>query len=515
MAPLIQRECLTCHIEGGIGPFLLDDYDAVSDAADLVVDAVMVGYMPPWMPDRECREFAHQRGLSVAEREVIRRWRDGGLLRGDPADSPDPPEPPPALETTDIARMVEPYTPSAERPDDYRCFLMDLEFPTQKFMTGRSVVPGANSLVHHVLSYAITPAQVAAVEAADAADPGPGYTCFGGPIPEDENNTASLGLIGLGGWVPGALPFLERDGRAVWIPAGSRIVMQVHYNLLSNDPEPDSTEMHLQLTDEEPDFLATSFPTAILELDIPAGAPSAMHRQVFRNYTNAPMNLTAFTPHMHMLGRTIGLQMVPPIGEAGEPTCLVDVPDWNFNWQQSYAVREDDPIELAPGAGLELTCVYDNSASHQPVVNGEQLEPRDVTWGEGSLDEMCLLYVQHEVPWTGPIRGGCEVANDCLDSCATNDTECLFACENVGGGCRACVLRSTLGCARDACLSTYVPAATCLPSCINSYALLGGTFDRCMQAECPTAWAAVQSCVAGIVDAGTCDEQLTGCGLTR
>jgi len=452
----------------------------------------------------------------MAERDVFRRWLDGGLRQGDPADAPTPPTPPPTLETTDIARMAEPYMPDATAPDDYRCFVLDLEFPTDQFMTGRAVIPGAAEIVHHVLSYAVSPDQLAIVEAADAADDGPGYRCFGGPLPqESEDSGNTLGLINLGGWVPGSLPALARPGRAAWIPAGSRIVMQVHYNLLSTDPEPDSTEMHLQLTDVEPEFLVRSFPTAILDLDIRAGVPAAMHRQVFRNYTTEPMQLTGFTPHMHMLGSEIRAQQVPAFGTDGPNACLIDIPNWRFNWQQGYGVREDAPVTLEPGAGIELTCIYDNSTFNQPVVNGEQLEPRNVTWGEGSLDEMCLMYVQHEVPWTGPLSGGCDAANECLASCATTDIECLYACENIAGGCRACLLQGTLGCAQEACFATYVPAGTCMQSCIGSYSMLGGSFERCMETECPAEWPAVRDCVSGFVDAGTCDAELTACGLVR
>jgi len=45
---------------------------------------------------------------------------------------------------------------------------------------------------------------------------------------------------------------------------------------------------------------------------------------------------------------------------------------------------------------LRLTCRYDNSPDNQPIVNGEQVAPRDVRWGEGTLDEMCLLYMTVE-----------------------------------------------------------------------------------------------------------------------
>ncbi|MCB9597496.1 MAG: hypothetical protein H6719_32545 [Sandaracinaceae bacterium] len=518
VAPLIARECLGCHVEGGIGPFPLDSYPAVVENAEYVVPAVMTGYMPPWMPDPACREFEHQRGLAPAERAVFERWVDEGMVEGDPADQPPLPPAPPTFTATHVAHMTEPYLPDATLPDDYRCFLLDHTFEGDSFLTGRNVVPGAGSLVHHVLVYAVPPDMVAAIEAEDARVDGPGYTCFGGPVPTAADaEGGSLGLVGLGGWVPGALPAIAREGRGTYVPAGSRLVMQVHYNLLTNDPELDSTEVHMQITTDPPEFGVTTFPTAIRDLNIRAGVAENRHRRVFRNYRSEAMQLTALTPHMHLLGTEISMNRVPAFDASGDPECLVDVPHWDFNWQQTYVFREDDPVTLAPGEGLELRCVYDNSDSNQPVINGEPVESRDVTWGEGTLDEMCLLYVSHETPWTGPpTESGCGAVDACMASCTTDDAQCLLACEGLDVTCRICNLEATAGCARDTCLARYAPNATCFDSCILSYVLLGGSFDRCMETECPTgAWAPARDCIAGVLEAGTCDSQLTACGIAR
>jgi hypothetical protein len=473
--------------------------------------------MPPWMPDPSCRSFEHQRGLSADERAIFGRWMAGGMLEGSIDDLPPAPPQPPRFEATHVARMTEPYTPDPARPDDYRCFLLDFEIERDLFLSGRNVVPGAASLVHHVLAYGVSEELVAQVEAADAADPGPGYTCFGGPLSGEGGSggadASAIALIGLGGWVPGQLPFLEAPGRAVYLPARSRIVIQVHYNLLEHDPAPDETEYQMMLTETPPEYVVSTAPLAILDLDIRAGDPDARYSRVFRNYRSDAMHVTGMTPHMHLLGKQLRAEVVP--GAGSERACLVDIPRWDFNWQQSYGLRSDDAVVLETGDGIELTCVYDNSPSNQPIINGEQVEPRNVTWGEGTLDEMCLMYIQHESPWTGPPPTGCEAAAECLASCETNDASCLLACEGLGGGCRTCLLQGTLGCARDTCLTAYAGAATCIQSCILSYVLLGGSFERCMETECSRAYPAVAECIAGVVDAGTCDARLAECGIVR
>jgi len=516
VAPLIARECLSCHVEGGIGPFELDSYAEVERHGEVVAEAVMIGYMPPWLPDRECRQYAHERGLSTEEREVFDHWVAGGMPEGDPADAPPPPvDETPVLEATHVARMAEPYMPDASVPDDYRCFILDHVFEADSFLVGRNVIPGQSALVHHVLTYAVPPDAFGEIEAADAADDGPGYTCFGGPVPDagGEGNGGSLSLIGMGGWVPGAVPVIAREGQGVYIPAGSRVVMQVHYNLLASEPAPDSTELHMAITTEEPEHLVTTFPTAILDLNIRAGAPETVHTSTFRNWRSEPMTIVGFTPHMHLLGTRIALERVPA-GGSDPDACLIDVPRWDFNWQQSYGVREGEEITLMPGEGLRLTCEYDNSVSNQPVVNGEQVEPRDVEWGEGTLDEMCLLYVAEQTEWTGePPPLGCEAADDCLAACEATDAECLLSCEGLAAGCRICTMESTLGCARDTCLGAYAPAASCFDTCLTSWAIMGGSFVSCMRADCDAAWPGIAECVQGVIDAGTCDAQMTECGL--
>lgn len=64
----------------------------------------------------------------------------------------------------------------------------------------------------------------------------------------------------------------------------------------------------------------------------------------------------------------------------GSTDCLVNIPSWNFHWQQFYFYSEpymaDDTVRLR--------CQFDNSQANQPVINGVQQTPRTVHWGEGT-----------------------------------------------------------------------------------------------------------------------------------
>jgi hypothetical protein len=67
---------------------------------------------------------------------------------------------------------------------------------------------------------------------------------------------------------------------------------------------------------------------------------------------------------------------------------LLDVQNWDFGWQRTYMLRK--PVTLNPGEKLALRCQWDNSPENQPIIEGIRIIPRDVRWGEGTFDEMCL-----------------------------------------------------------------------------------------------------------------------------
>jgi hypothetical protein len=72
----------------------------------------------------------------------------------------------------------------------------------------------------------------------------------------------------------------------------------------------------------------------------------------------------------------------------GSNDCLLRIPKWDFRWQGSFA--RATPTTVQPGDQLSLECHWDNGAANQPVVDGRQVPSEDLSWGEGTEDEMCL-----------------------------------------------------------------------------------------------------------------------------
>ena len=78
-----------------------------------------------------------------------------------------------------------------------------------------------------------------------------------------------------------------------------------------------------------------------------------------------PGLLWAAFPHMHQIGSSIRVDLVRA---DGSKSCVINVPKWDFHWQGSYQFTQ--PIKVNAGDRLQTTCVWDNSAAHQPVVDG-------------------------------------------------------------------------------------------------------------------------------------------------
>ncbi len=373
--PILDAKCVNCHAEGGIGPFRLDSYEAVAEHATAVKAAVVAGTMPPWMPGDDCNEYLDDRSLDEAQIDVLARWVDAGAPSGEPAD-----EGPPlvlgdsrALSRVDLELGLDaPYEMRVE-PDDYRCFVIDWPGTETSYVTGFGAAPGNAAVVHHVIAFLATPSQVDAALALDAAEEGPGYTCYGGP-----------GFNGewIGAWAPGGEGLDMPEGTGIRIEPGSKVVMQVHYNSLTAGKQPDQTRLRFKV-DAEVSSVARLQPWANPQwlqgdtMAIPPASDGVEHSWA-QDPTlffsgGKPIRIHSSLLHMHQLGKTARLSIEHA---DGSETCLLDIPRWDFHWQGSYALIE--PARLAPGDRLRVRCTWDNPTTEL------------VTWGEGTTDEMCL-----------------------------------------------------------------------------------------------------------------------------
>jgi hypothetical protein len=406
--PIVRTKCANCHREGEVAPFPLETYEDFLLYGPAAVWAIEQDVMPPWSPDPGCNSYADPLSLTPEHKDLLLTYLASELPEGDPADAPPEAPPRPELVPDVVLEMPESYSPDASGPDDYRCFLIPLsaDVTEDRFITGFEVYPGERAIVHHVIAYQIDPGNEGDYVDLDAADPSAGYTCFGGPGKTDGS------ARWLGAWVPGVAPFFAPEGVGQRILPGSTIVFQVHYNTVGNAGLSDRSSIGLRLepTVERPAVLMPFSDFAWLASNgsmlIPAGDPDATHEATMDR--THPIFLNGVLPglgaqpedeltiwsaglHMHLFGKR-GRLAIRDEGGADEQ-CMLDVPEWDFDWQSSYTFEQ--PMSWTAGQELHLQCWWDNSAENQPIVDGQQIEPADLDWGEGTLDEMCLgiMYV--------------------------------------------------------------------------------------------------------------------------
>jgi mono/diheme cytochrome c family protein len=381
VARILNDRCVSCHRQGGAGPFALTDYaQAKSWAAD-VVSLTASGQMPPWKPVAGHGEFQNDRRMTEAEKKTLATWLAANCPQGDARDLP--PAPAFASEwlrgTPDlILQPSEVYTLGASGKDEYRCFVLPTSFSEDKYISAFEILPGNRKVVHHVLSFIDT---TGASEKLDAKDPSPGYTTaagFPGFVPQG----------GLGGWAPGNTGRPLPDGTARVLPKGARIVMQVHYHR-SGKTEQDQTRLGLYFSRVPVERAA--FDIMVVPLRARLGGlrinPGNNNYECKASLTLADDYLFySTTPHMHLLGKDMKVTATLPDGTV-KP--LIYVNDWDFNWQESYRYKE--PLALPKGTKLDMVAHFDNSAANP---NNPSDPPRLVTWGEQTNDEMCIAFFE-------------------------------------------------------------------------------------------------------------------------
>lgn len=371
VGPLVQAQCASCHSDGNIGPFPLQTYEDMVAFHGAARTAVESRRMPPWHVDEsgDCNTFRDSRRLSGVQIQTIGRWIDQGMALGDPELAPPPPSTGPQLaQVNGTADPGVSYAPKADLDDDYRCFVVDPGAADDSFLTGYEVKPGEPSVVHHVILYSLdTATDEAIAESLDGGEgaPGDGYTCFGG-----SGVSTSRPLVV---WAPGTGPTLYPEGTGLRMYGGRKAVMQVHYSLAAGS-KPDRTTIDLQWSGSV-DKEATITSTYDLDLNLTPGQESAKEGStVALPPYLAPVRIHGVYPHMHKLGRSLRVDL----GELAGNSCLIDVPSYQFDWQQFYFY--DEPVVLEPGPSvLTIECTYDTRGTEQPV-----------HWGEGTSDEMCI-----------------------------------------------------------------------------------------------------------------------------
>jgi peroxiredoxin len=355
IARIFQSRCVECHRPGEIGPFSLTSYAEALGWGETIREVVNEGRMPPWFADPQHGKFINDARMTTEEKEQIVRWVDDGCPEGDPQDLPEPRQfvegwniPQPQLV---LPMAKKPFKVPAEGVVDYQHFTIDPKFTEDKWMIASEARPGNRSVVHHILVFLQSP---------------------GGEV---ELLKGSL----LAAYAPGSPPRQADKGIAKLIPAGSKIIMQMHYTP-NGKPTEDLSTLGLIFCDASEVTQRVDSGWAVnFAFSIPPGSND--YKVTSRYQFPDDRLLLSLTPHMHVRGKSFRYDAVYPDGKR---ETLLDVPRWDFNWQLDYILAE--PKLMPKGTVLSCEAHYDNSIDNP--ANPDPTKP--VRWGDQTWEEMMI-----------------------------------------------------------------------------------------------------------------------------
>ena len=413
--PIITETCASCHTGDGPGTQHVR-FDTAQDVADADISLVIeTKFMPPWPAGDASVDFERDWSLTDEEIAGILDWHAAGSPLDVAADTPIvPANGVIGIDDPDVTALASgSYDGSPETEDIYRCFVYDPEVEERSFASKMEFIPDQTEVVHHAVGFLLSAEDRAEVDEIDGADGNGGWTCFG----FSPGRSAQLIFT----WAPGTDPTEFPEGSGLEVQPGDFFVMQTHFHYDIDAPGDRST-FAIEWSDAE-DPVAIELNTYLAPAEIPcrgdetgplcdrdaarakaveaygpagvladallavcgktvddfAGMTDGIASASCDSRVGSPGTIVSVFGHEHELGKSFRLTINP---DTPDEVVLLDIPDWDFDWQLIYEPVDD--IRLERGDTIRVECVWDRSR-RDPA-----LEPAYVLWADGTDDEMCF-----------------------------------------------------------------------------------------------------------------------------
>jgi mono/diheme cytochrome c family protein len=419
VAPILFKNCAECHRPGEAAPMSLLSYKDARPWARSIKEKVATKQMPPWHADPHYGEFSNDRRLSQAQIETISAWVDQGAKEGDAKDLP------PAPKFTDgwiigkpdiVLQMPEEFTLEASGPDEYQYFEIPTNFKEDVYVQMAEARPGNRKIVHHIIAFVSPPSkdgkqpqfskeqfekyQQEAEKKSMFHKEGflmrmkPGMPVYddGCALPNGGNGESldvkeeSRGFDLLVGFAPGMPPGVMEPGTVKKIPAGSKILLQMHYSKQAGKVEKDRSSIGLILAKQPADKHVYTHGIANVYFQIPPG--DGNHKVTSCWTAKEDIHLQTLMPHMHLRGKAMKFEAFYPDGHS---EVMIDVPNYSFSWQTVYYLKR--PVALPKGTKIVVTALFDNSAKNKFNPDPKQA----VRFGEPTYDDMMIGWISYTV----------------------------------------------------------------------------------------------------------------------
>jgi hypothetical protein len=360
-----------------MAPMPLETYQQLRRFASSIRRVTQDRKMPPWFADPRYGVFSNDPSLTASQIAILSAWAEAQAPEGNPRDAPRPVHWTQGwdIEKPDVVfemPRAKPIPADGDLP--YQYVIIPTNFKEDQWVRMAEVRPSNRMVVHHAVAYIRDP-KSPWLRSAPV-----GVPFSAGDLPTEAQRrdamwtTSDILLV----YAPGSSPDQWPEGFAKLVPAGSDIVLQMHYTTHGHVAE-DRTSIGFVFSKNAPHKRVLTLQLTNDRFLIPAGDPD--HRVEVHGTLPNDALLLSFFPHMHLRGKTFEYNILKPNGQA---QTLLRIPHYDFYWQLSYRLAQ--PIALQGGTTLQAVATFDNSRN-----NAHNPDPDSaVTWGEQTWAEMMV-----------------------------------------------------------------------------------------------------------------------------
>ena len=293
IAPILYKNCATCHRPGEVAPFSLLTYQDAAKRAKQIAAVTQSRFMPPWKAEPGYGSFQNERRLTDDQIAMLGEWAANGAPEGDAGGDPGAKPTPPVFsegwqagQPDKVFTLPEKFSLAADGPDQYRCFVVPMNLDHDVYVKSFEFRPDNRRVVHHAIVFS-DPSGAARKLVRN----GNSYPCFGGP------GFGPTGLVG--GWAPGGSPGVFAKGMELTVAKGTDLVLQIHYHP-SGKPELDQSSLGMTFGEAPTIGRGLVFINS-RAIDISAGES----HYVVKTGTTIPQDVEVLgiTPHAHYLAK--------------------------------------------------------------------------------------------------------------------------------------------------------------------------------------------------------------------
>lgn len=368
IVPILNENCVTCHVDGGIAPFAMDSHMMVQGWSPMMREVLMTKRMPPAQVDPAIKHFENARYMNTTDLQTLITWIDQGSPAGeyqtDPLTEINKPTSLWQLGEPDYVVEVPAFTVPATGVLDYENITINLPFSDDVWVESVQHLPGDRRVLHHLLSF-IVPAD------------------YEERIIEGENDEYREFLEGYAPGKEDASTFPEDSG--VFVPAGSAVQLSLHYTTFGKETV-DKTRIGLYFAESEPTYKYSTFSLSHGGKNIKIPPRDSDYKMSASHVFEDEIVLYGLRPHMHYRGKNMRMSVIYPNGTRED---IINVPNYNFAWQPTYRLSE--PMELPAGSRVMIEGAFDNSQYN----SGNPDPDAVVKGGAQSWDEMFIGYFSY------------------------------------------------------------------------------------------------------------------------